>query len=51
VTANSRIKNPPIAHGAKNMASWLPVNSLTRKVPLTDAIGVQIPRTPATRPR
>jgi hypothetical protein len=27
-------ENPPIAHGAKNMASWLPVNSLTRKVPL-----------------
>jgi hypothetical protein len=51
VTAKSRMKNPLIAQGAPNMASWLPVNSLTTKVPLTEAIGVQIPRTPATRPR
>ena len=51
MTAKSRMKNPLIAHGATNMASWLPVNSLTRKVPLTDAIGVHTPRTPATRPR
>ena len=51
VTANSRMKNPPIAHGARNMASWLPVNSWTRKVPLTDAMGRQTPSTPATRPR
>ena len=27
------------------------MNSLTRKVPVTDATGVQIPRTPATMPR
>lgn len=27
VAANSRMKNPPIAHGARNMTSWLPVNS------------------------
>jgi hypothetical protein len=45
------MKNPPIAQGARNMASRLPVNSWTRKVPLTDAIGTQIPRTPETRPR
>jgi hypothetical protein len=51
VTAKSKMKNPPIAHGARNPASWLPVNSLTTKVPLTDAMGVQTPRTPATRPR
>ena len=44
VTAKSRMKNPPIAHGARNMASWLPVNSLTRKVPLTDAMGVADPQ-------
>ena len=41
----------PIAQGARNMASWLPVNSLTRKVPPTDAMGTQMPRTPATCPR
>ena len=51
VTAKSRMKNPPIAHGARNMASWLPVNSWTTKVPLTDAMGRQTPRTPETRPR
>jgi DNA-binding transcriptional ArsR family regulator len=45
------MKNPPIAHGARNMASRLPVNSWTRKVPLTDAMGTQTPRKPETRPR
>ena len=33
------------------MASWLPVNSFTRKVPATDATGTQTPRTPETEPR
>jgi hypothetical protein len=51
LAAKSRTKNPPIAHGARNMASRLPVNSWTRKVPLTDAIGTQTPRNPETRPR
>ena len=51
LAANSRMKNPPMAHGARNMASRLPVNSWTRKVPLTEAIGTQMPRTPETRPR
>jgi hypothetical protein len=51
LTAKRRMKNPPIAHGARNMASRLPVNSWTRKVPLTDAIGTQTPSTPETRPR
>src|ERR1035437_4671082 len=45
VTAKRRTKSPPIAHGAKNMASRLPVNSLTRNVPHTDAMGRQTPRT------
>jgi hypothetical protein len=49
--AKSRMKNPPITHGPRNMARWLPVNSWTRKVPLTDAIGTQTPRNPETRPR
>ena len=40
------MRSPPIAHGTKNMASWLPVNSCTRKVPLTDAIGRQTPSPP-----
>ena len=51
VAAKSRMKNPPMAHGTRNMASWLPVNSFTRKVPVTDAIGTQTPRTPETEPR
>ena len=42
---------PPMAHGTRNMASWLPVNSWTRKVPVTDAMGRQTPRNPETRPR
>src|SRR5215207_11628718 len=50
LTPKSRMKNPPIAHGARNMASRLPVNSWTRKVPLTDAMGTQTPRKPETRP-
>ena len=45
------MKNPPIAHGARNMVSRLPVNSWTRKVAPTEAIGMQMPRTPETRPR
>ena len=45
------MKNPPIAHGARNIASVLPVNSWTTNVPLTEARGRQMPRTPATRPR
>ena len=32
------------------MASWLPVNSLTRKVPITDATGTLTPRMPETMP-
>ena len=44
-------ENPPIAHGAKNMTSRLPVNSLTRNVAHTDAMGRQTPSTPETRPR
>src|SRR5207237_6350901 len=51
VAAKSRTKNPPIAHGARNMASWLPVKNLTMKVPVTEATGEQTPRTPPTRPR
>ena len=51
VSAKSRMKNPPIAHGTRNMASWLPVNSWTRKVPLTDAMGRQTPTRPETVPR
>jgi hypothetical protein len=49
--ANSRMKNPPMAHGARNITSRLPVKSLTRKVPVTDAMGTQTPRTPETTPR
>ena len=45
------MKKPAIAHGTMNIASWLPVNSCTRKVPVTAAIGRQTPRTPETRPR
>lgn len=30
------------------MAIWLPVNNCTRKVPVTEAIGKQIPKTPET---
>ena len=45
------MKNPPIAHGARNMVSRLPVNSWTRKVAPTEAIGMQMPRTPETMPR
>src|SRR5689334_9877784 len=44
------MKNPPMAHGPRNIASRLPVNSLTRNVPHTDATGRQTPRTPETRP-
>jgi hypothetical protein len=33
------------------MASRLPLNSLTKNVPHTDATGKQTPRTPETRPR
>ena len=51
VTAKSRMKTPPIAQGARNMMSWLPVNSWTRKVPVTDAMGRQTPSTPETVPR
>ena len=51
MAAKSRTKKPPIAHGTMNIASWLPVNSWTRNVPLTDAIGRQTPRTPDTEPR
>jgi hypothetical protein len=46
-----RTKRPPIAHGARNMASRLPANSLTRNVPQTEPMGVQTPRTPEIRPR
>ena len=45
------MKNPPIAHGARNMASRLPVNSLTTNAPHTDPIGRQTPSTPETWPR
>ena len=45
------MKHPAIAHGTRNMASWLPVNSLTRKVALTDAMGIPTPRIPEIRPR
>jgi hypothetical protein len=51
LAATSRMKNPPITHGAMNMASRLPAHNWTRKVPLTDAIGTQTPRKPETRPR
>ena len=51
VSAKMRMKNPPTAQGTRNMASWLPVNSLTSKVAITDAIGMQTPMTPETRPR
>jgi len=51
VAAKSRMKNPPITYGTMNMASWLPLNSWTTNVPVTDAIGMQTPRTPATTPR
>ena len=33
------------------MASWLPPDSWTRNVPVTDAIGRHTPKMPATRPR
>src|SRR5918911_864370 len=45
------MKHPAIAHGTRNMASWLPENRLTRKVALTDAMGIQTPRIPEIRPR
>src|SRR5438132_3791135 len=45
------MKNPPITHGTRKVAIGLPVKSLTRKVPLTAAIGKHTPRTPETRPR
>jgi hypothetical protein len=48
MTANSATKTPPIAHGARNMASWFGANRLTTKVAPTDAIGRQIPSTPET---
>jgi hypothetical protein len=51
VAAKSRMKNPPTAHGAMNMASRLPVNSFTRKVPATDVTGTHTPRTQETDPR
>src|SRR5439155_3394919 len=45
------MKTPPVAQGTRKVASGWPVNSLTRKVPLTAAIGRHTPRTPETRPR
>src|SRR3954447_11513887 len=51
LAAKSRMKKPPITQGARNIASWFPVNSWTTKVPLTEAMGRQTPRTPETRPR
>ena len=45
------MKNPPIAHGAMNIANSLPENRLTRYVPLTAATGRQMPSTPDTSPR
>ena len=45
------MKNPPIAHGARNMASRLPVNSLTTNAPHTDPTGWLTPSTPETWPR
>ena len=44
-------KKPPIAQGTRNMVNWSPVNSWTRKVPVTDAMGRQTPSTPDTVPR
>src|SRR5579862_2691847 len=46
-----RTKSPPIAHGAKNMTSRLPVNNLTTNAPHTDPTGEQTPSTPETWPR
>lgn len=45
------MKKPPIPHGARNIASWLPENRLTSAAPATDATGTQTPSTPATMPR
>src|ERR1700722_4745386 len=46
-----RTKSPPIAHGARNMTSRLPLNSLTTNAPHTAPMGEQTPSTPETWPR
>ena len=45
------MKNPPVAHGTRNVAIWCPLKSFTMNVPLTAAIGRQTPSTPETVPR